>query len=361
MLPVARGPHSRAVGHGMATGVGRPGRSRPPLRGARRVRAPGRDLRGRAGSAERMASVLDGEGLLANLLLDDGPERVDAELRRPGVHIVVAPLDLGAVISGAKLAIVAEPDVTGRRRPHRQARPGPAGHDGFFDDLAPGNFVVHHGTASPASAAWSPGPWAGRPRLPAPRVPGRRQALPPLGPDRGPHPLHRRRVPDAQPMGGSEWHARKHKVRAAVHEIAEELVELYRRRLHGRGHAFGPDTPWQAEMESSFPSSRRPTSCRRSRTSRRTWSSPADGPPGLRRRRLRQDRGRRARRVQGGAGRLPGRRAGPDDTARQPARPDLRRPVSPPTRSGSSCSVAFSHRAQAARSSRGWPTARSTW
>jgi transcription-repair coupling factor (superfamily II helicase) len=38
-----------------------------------------------------------------------------------------------------------------------------------------------------------------------------------------------------------------------VHEVAEELVALYRRRLHVTGHAFGPDTPWQAELESSFP------------------------------------------------------------------------------------------------------------
>ena len=38
-----------------------------------------------------------------------------------------------------------------------------------------------------------------------------------------------------------------------MHEIAEELVALYRRRLEVSGHAFGPDTPWQAELESSFP------------------------------------------------------------------------------------------------------------
>ena len=34
--------------------------------------------------------------------------------------------------------------------------------------------------------------------------------------------------------------------------MAEELVELYRRRLAVEGHAFGPDTPWQAEMEGAF-------------------------------------------------------------------------------------------------------------
>jgi transcription-repair coupling factor (superfamily II helicase) len=54
-------------------------------------------------------------------------------------------------------------------------------------------------------------------------------------------------------LGGSEWQRARSKARAAVHEIAEELVALYRRRLQVTGHAFGPDTPWQAEMESLFP------------------------------------------------------------------------------------------------------------
>ena len=34
--------------------------------------------------------------------------------------------------------------------------------------------------------------------------------------------------------------------------MAAELVELYRRRLAVEGRAFGPDTPWQTEMEGSF-------------------------------------------------------------------------------------------------------------
>ena len=77
------------------------------------------------GSAERMATVLDSEGLSSQLLVDQSPAARDVEIRRPGVHIVVAPMDRGALLSGSKLAIVAEPDVTGRRRPHRQARPRP--------------------------------------------------------------------------------------------------------------------------------------------------------------------------------------------------------------------------------------------
>ena len=48
-----------------------------------------------------------------------------------------------------KLAILAESDVTGRRVAHRVARPRARPTDGFFDDLAPGSYVVHrqHGVA----------------------------------------------------------------------------------------------------------------------------------------------------------------------------------------------------------------------
>ncbi|MHB8594380.1 MAG: transcription-repair coupling factor, partial [Acidimicrobiales bacterium] len=42
------------------------------------------------------------------------------------------------------------------------------------------------------------------------------------------------------------------KARAAVHEVAVELVNLYRRRLQITGHAFAPDTPWQLELEDTF-------------------------------------------------------------------------------------------------------------
>src|SRR5690606_9584558 len=44
----------------------------------------------------------------------------------------------------------------------------------------------------------------------------------------------------------------KRKARKAVREIAGELVQLYAARQAAPGHAFGPDTPWQREMEDAF-------------------------------------------------------------------------------------------------------------
>ena len=60
---------------------------------------------------------------------------------------------------------------------------------------------------------------------------------------------------------------------------------------------------------------------------RRPQVGQADGPAGLRRRGLRQDRGRAARGVRGGGRRQAGRGAGADDAARRAALPGLLRPL----------------------------------
>jgi transcription-repair coupling factor (superfamily II helicase) len=54
-------------------------------------------------------------------------------------------------------------------------------------------------------------------------------------------------------MGGADWARTKNRVSEALAKIAEGLVDLYADREIARGHAFAPDTPWQAELEESFP------------------------------------------------------------------------------------------------------------
>ncbi len=59
--------------------------------------------------------------------------------------------------------------------------------------------------------------------------------------------------PALSKLGGTEWLRAKQRVRKAVDDLAEELLALYASRAGAQGHAFGPDSPWQAEMEASFP------------------------------------------------------------------------------------------------------------
>ena len=53
-------------------------------------------------------------------------------------------------------------------------------------------------------------------------------------------------------LGGASWQRVKESVRAALREMAEELLKLYAQRAVAQGHAFASDTPWQREFEAAF-------------------------------------------------------------------------------------------------------------
>ncbi len=60
-------------------------------------------------------------------------------------------------------------------------------------------------------------------------------------------------VPALDRLGGQEWHEKKGRVKAAVLEVAQDMLDLYARRNVVQGYAFKPDTAWQKELEDSFP------------------------------------------------------------------------------------------------------------
>jgi len=60
-------------------------------------------------------------------------------------------------------------------------------------------------------------------------------------------------TPRLSRMGGGDWSRTKSRVSESLAKIADGLVQLYAERELARGHAFAPDTPWQAEMEEAFP------------------------------------------------------------------------------------------------------------
>ena len=54
-------------------------------------------------------------------------------------------------------------------------------------------------------------------------------------------------------LGGESWSRTKTRVREAVEEVAQELVDLYAVRANRKGYAYGPDTSFQTEFEELFP------------------------------------------------------------------------------------------------------------
>jgi len=59
--------------------------------------------------------------------------------------------------------------------------------------------------------------------------------------------------PQLSKLGGTEWLRTKQRVRRAVADLAEELLALYAVRANAAGYPYSTDSPWQAEMEASFP------------------------------------------------------------------------------------------------------------
>jgi transcription-repair coupling factor (superfamily II helicase) len=60
-------------------------------------------------------------------------------------------------------------------------------------------------------------------------------------------------APTLNRLGGTDWAKTKGRARKAVKEIAGELIRLYSVRMATTGHAYGPDSPWQRELEDAFP------------------------------------------------------------------------------------------------------------
>ncbi|MFV0308563.1 MAG: transcription-repair coupling factor [Desertimonas sp.] len=202
------------------------------------------------GSAERLAAVLRDQGLDLRVVGSGG----DIDLTKPGGHIVVTPLHRGVTLPAARLAIVAESDLTGRRRAHRRSRARRREGVGVFEDLKPGHHVVHvqHGvgrydgmvkrTIGGVERDYLLVSYKGNDKLyvPSDQIDVLRQYV---GGE----------VPTLHRLGGADFAKAKTKVRSAVREIAQELVVLYQKRVNASGFAFGIDTPWQAEMEDAFP------------------------------------------------------------------------------------------------------------
>ena len=207
-----------------------------------------------AGSAARLASVLGEEGVRARVEEPGAEAPDDLSPPRPGVRVVVASLDRGFVARAAQVAVLAEADLTGRRRPHRVARARARAVDGFFDDLASGDFVVHrqHGVARYAGMVTRTVNGASRDYLLL-EYRGDDKLYLPSDQIEALTPYSGGESPTLSRLGGSEWTRTRAKARAAVHEVAVELVNLYRTRLQIEGHAFAPDTVWQSELEDSFP------------------------------------------------------------------------------------------------------------
>ena len=156
--------------------------------------------------------------------------------------------------------VISDTEIFGfaKQRPHRTPRrvAAPEQDEHLLDRIAPGDYVVHveHGIAR----------FAGLVRERVGDREGEYLELRYAQNDRLLVPaeqLHRVQpyigASDQRPaltrLGTQQWRRAKRRVQGAVREIAEQLLALHAQRDALPGIAMGPDTPWQIELEASFP------------------------------------------------------------------------------------------------------------
>jgi transcription-repair coupling factor (superfamily II helicase) len=208
------------------------------------------------GTARRIVEQL-AESETAATLLDAGTAP------QPGVvGVLQGPLHEGLVIPGVELVVVTEADLTGNRVSGPEGKRLAAKRRNAVDPLAltAGDLVVHdqHGIGKFVEMTERTVGGARREYLVLEYASGKRGAN---GTDKLYVPMDSLdqlsryvggQAPALSRLGGSDWSQTKTKARKAVREIADELVALYAKRQAAPGHAFAPDTPWQAEMEDAF-------------------------------------------------------------------------------------------------------------
>jgi len=219
-----------------------------------------------AGLVERACDVLSEHGVAARIVdaLDDAPE--------PGVATLVrGTIEQGFESEEARLAVLSENEFYGRtiggtaRGPKKLASRRRNVVDPL--QLKPGDFVVHttHGIGRFVEMTKRQVSSGGRNAVKTERD----YLVLEYAPSKRGYPGDKLYVPTDQldllskyvggespqlsKMGGSDWAQAKSKARRAVRDIAVELVKLYSARMAAKGHAFGPDTPWQRELEEAFP------------------------------------------------------------------------------------------------------------
>ncbi|MFP5351035.1 MAG: transcription-repair coupling factor [Actinomycetota bacterium] len=201
-------------------------------------------------TAERIKANMRTAG--AGFTITDAAPSADSP---PGGSIVVADLARGFVLPWARLALVAESDLTGRRsgaarkriQAKRRETSGPL-------DLAPGDLVVHevHGIGRYVEMVDRELLGVHREYLVIEYLKGDRLYVPSDQVDLVSKYIGGE-LPKMSRLGSSEWAKTKARVGRRAREIAQELVKLYADRMRAKGFAFGPDTPWQRELEDAFP------------------------------------------------------------------------------------------------------------
>ncbi len=243
-----------------------------------RLRVMAAELAKAARRGEAVVAVTQQSARLSEVLAEDGitaAAESDAAVPRDSIVLVQGSLPAGFVLrlrpeaqpeglspkgwvlrDSQSLTLLTDTEIFGFAKQRRLTPRRAADREAFLADLAPGDFVVHveHGIARFAGLTNLRPDGHDREYMELHYAAGDRLYVPTDQVDRvsryvGPGDF----TPALTRLGSQDWSRTKERVRRAVADLARELLALYAARQVMEGHTFSPDTPWQQELEASFP------------------------------------------------------------------------------------------------------------
>jgi len=205
---------------------------------------------------KRLGEILAEHGVSANQETSlDGPPA-------PGSITLLqssgAGLSDGCVltVNSEKLVVFSDAEIFGIAKQRRTVRRRAAKRGAILSQLSPGDYVVHveHGIARFAGTGRNPRDEGESEFLILEYAAGDQLYVPMDHIERvTPYVAPMDRPPNLTRLGSQEWSRVKRRVEDSTREMAAELLTLYASRELSKGHAFPADTPWQTELEDSFP------------------------------------------------------------------------------------------------------------
>jgi transcription-repair coupling factor (superfamily II helicase) len=202
------------------------------------------------GQAERLRDLLSP----SELPLDWQPGRVAMAELPVGITLTVGSLDRGFRHNEEKLAIITDDEIFGQRT-HRRPRRDKRVFESSLADLKSGDFIVH--------ADYGIGRYHGLLHLEAGSVAGDFLHLEYAGDDKLYLPIERiekvqkyladGQAPRLERMGSGGWDKVKLRARAAVEELARDLLQVQAKRQMAKGFSYSPPDRMFREFEAAFP------------------------------------------------------------------------------------------------------------
>jgi transcription-repair coupling factor (superfamily II helicase) len=195
---------------------------------------------------------------------DDRPQTTDGETVSglgSAVEFIESSLSEGFTLQARSLVsihLITDSEIFGWERPQPRTRQRPVAEtpEAVYSDLQVGDYVVHidHGVGRFGGLVQREVDGQAREFLVVEYDSGGQLYVPVHQADRLTRYVGAEgAIPALDRLGGQEWHEKKGRVKQAVLDVAQEMLDLYARRNVAVGYSFKPDTNWQKELEDSFP------------------------------------------------------------------------------------------------------------